>query len=201
MLLLNWPDNIQTIVCFARNSRPALAKLILLSDESWPELLGALFQASQSNDPAMREGAFKIFATTPGIIEKQHENTVQEAFSKGFRDENIEVGRYAPLTTLRLTACRSNLPLSKLMHRSSIRLRKKPRPNTSTCCQTFSTFSHLSKILEILSIYRPHLSLSPNLQRLPRECSRLSSVTSSNSALASFKTRSLATRRGSKPLN
>jgi 1,2-phenylacetyl-CoA epoxidase catalytic subunit len=92
MLLPNWQDNIQTIVCVARNGRAAQDKLMLLLDESWPELLGALFQASQSTDPGMREGAFKIFATTPGIIERQHENTVQEAFSKGFRDENVEVG-------------------------------------------------------------------------------------------------------------
>lgn len=70
-----------------------LEKLIAFLGEGWPELLGTLFQASQSNDPGMREGAFKIFATTPGIIEKQHESIVQEAFSKGFKDESIEVGR------------------------------------------------------------------------------------------------------------
>ena len=39
----------------------------------------------------MREGAFKIFATTPRIIEKQHETTVQEAFVKGFKDDSVEV--------------------------------------------------------------------------------------------------------------
>ncbi|MCJ1382400.1 hypothetical protein MMC17_005513 [Xylographa soralifera] len=59
--------------------------------EPWPELLGALFQASQSQDSGQREGAFRIFATTPGIIEKQHEDTVQSAFAKGFKDDNVDV--------------------------------------------------------------------------------------------------------------
>ena len=60
-------------------------------DEGWPELLGVLFQASQSNDYGLREAAFRIFSSTPGIIEKQHEETVTGVFSKGFQDENISV--------------------------------------------------------------------------------------------------------------
>ncbi|KAI9680821.1 MAG: hypothetical protein M1817_004261 [Caeruleum heppii] len=59
--------------------------------ESWPELLGVLFQASQSSEPGQREGAFRIFATTPGIIEKQHEETVLAAFTKGFKDDDVNV--------------------------------------------------------------------------------------------------------------
>lgn len=59
--------------------------------EAWPELLGALFQCSQSGDPTVRECAFRIFATTPGIIERQHEGVVVEVFGKGFRDDTIEV--------------------------------------------------------------------------------------------------------------
>ena len=59
--------------------------------ESWVELLNALFQASQSPDPSMRECAFRIFATTPGIIEKQHEGVVQEVFGKGFKDDAVDV--------------------------------------------------------------------------------------------------------------
>ncbi|KAK2743567.1 hypothetical protein FQN55_007165 [Onygenales sp. PD_40] len=59
--------------------------------EQWPELLGVLFQASQSTDPGVRDSAFRIFSTTPGIIEKQHEDMVLGVFSKGFRDENISV--------------------------------------------------------------------------------------------------------------
>jgi len=47
---------------------------------------------SQSADAGQREVAFRIFTTTPGIIEKQHEAAVQEVFGKGFKDSNVEVG-------------------------------------------------------------------------------------------------------------
>lgn len=57
----------------------------------WMELLAALFQASQSDDAGLRECAFRIFSTTPGIIEKQHESAVQEVFGKGFKDSSVEV--------------------------------------------------------------------------------------------------------------
>jgi hypothetical protein len=57
----------------------------------WMELLSSLFQASQSNDAGMRECAFRIFATMPGIIEKQHESAVQEVFGKGFKDNSVDV--------------------------------------------------------------------------------------------------------------
>ncbi|KAL9130916.1 MAG: hypothetical protein Q9217_001019 [Psora testacea] len=59
--------------------------------ELWPELLQALFHASQSQDAVQREGAFRIFTTTPGIIESQHEDTVLAAFTKGFKDVDIAV--------------------------------------------------------------------------------------------------------------
>lgn len=62
-----------------------------MADEQWNELLSALFQASQSPDPGQREVAFRIFATTPGIIEKQHEGIVQEVFYKGLKDGNVDV--------------------------------------------------------------------------------------------------------------
>lgn len=58
---------------------------------SWPELLHALFLASQSLDAGQRESAFRIFATTPAIIEKQHEDNVVPAFTKGFKDSDIAV--------------------------------------------------------------------------------------------------------------
>lgn len=59
--------------------------------ENWPELLQVLFVTSQSQDPGQREGAFRIFTTTPGIIEKQHEETVLAAFTKGFKDSEVTV--------------------------------------------------------------------------------------------------------------
>ena len=59
--------------------------------EVWSELLQTLFHASQSQDAGQREGAFRIFTTTPGVIESQHEDTVLAAFTKGFKDDNVLV--------------------------------------------------------------------------------------------------------------
>jgi importin-5 len=61
------------------------------SRDTWPELLQALFQASQHPDSSMRESAFRILETTPGIIEKQHENVAYDVFSKGIKDESADV--------------------------------------------------------------------------------------------------------------
>ncbi|KAF2661620.1 ARM repeat-containing protein [Lophiostoma macrostomum CBS 122681] len=58
---------------------------------AWPDVLGALFSASQSQDAGMRETAFRIFSTTPGIIEKQHEDVVMAAFKGGFSDSETSV--------------------------------------------------------------------------------------------------------------
>lgn len=64
---------------------------VISSGEQWPELLGVLFQASQSPEAGLREAAFRIFATTPGIIERQHEEAVSGVFTQGFRDSNVAV--------------------------------------------------------------------------------------------------------------
>ncbi|KAI1948004.1 importin subunit beta-3 [Ophidiomyces ophidiicola] len=69
----------------------AIAEQYTESGEPWPELLGVLFQASQSSDTGLRESAFRIFSTTPRVIEKQHEETVLGVFMKGFKDEHISV--------------------------------------------------------------------------------------------------------------
>ncbi|KAK1638101.1 armadillo-type protein [Colletotrichum phormii] len=61
------------------------------NNDSWPELLGGLFQLSIAPDAEKRETAFRVFATTPGIIEKQHEDTVIQAFQKGFKDDSVQV--------------------------------------------------------------------------------------------------------------
>ncbi|KAF3892789.1 Importin subunit beta-3 [Trichophyton interdigitale] len=60
-------------------------------EEPWPELLSVLFQASQSPVSGLREAAFRIFAATPTIIEKQHEDMVQGVFLKGFQDDHVSV--------------------------------------------------------------------------------------------------------------
>lgn len=60
-------------------------------DAPWPELLGALFQASRSEDSSHREGAFRIFKATPGVIEKQHGEAVHKVFNDGFADADQKV--------------------------------------------------------------------------------------------------------------
>ena len=77
--------------------------------EQWPELLSVLFHASQSTDPSQRETAFRIFETTPGIIEKQHEGAVLDAFMKGFKDPEISVRLMRFTIEFTLTVSRSNL--------------------------------------------------------------------------------------------
>jgi len=59
--------------------------------EVWTDLLQTLFHASQSTDPGQREAAFKIFTTTPGIIEKQQQDVLQTVFTKGFADPDVSV--------------------------------------------------------------------------------------------------------------
>lgn len=43
-------------------------------------------------DAGKREISFRVFATTPGIIEKQHEESVAQAFSTAFKDDTVAVG-------------------------------------------------------------------------------------------------------------
>lgn len=59
--------------------------------EAWPELLTVLFQLSIADEPGKRESAFRVFNTTPGIIEKQHHDAVGQAFTKGFKDQAVGV--------------------------------------------------------------------------------------------------------------
>ena len=60
------------------------------ADESWTDLLQALFSLSMSQDAGKREIAFRVFTTTPGIIE-QHGDTVATAFARGFKDDSVAV--------------------------------------------------------------------------------------------------------------
>ncbi|EOO01565.1 putative importin subunit beta-3 protein [Phaeoacremonium minimum UCRPA7] len=61
------------------------------NNDTWPELLGVLFQLSIAPDVGKRETAYRVFTTTPGIIEKQHEEAVAQAFTRGFKDEAVGV--------------------------------------------------------------------------------------------------------------
>ena len=55
-----------------------------------------LFQLSIADEPGRRETAYRIFTTTPGIIEKQHEEAVAQAFTRGFRDSEVAVRPFPP---------------------------------------------------------------------------------------------------------
>ncbi|KAF3907148.1 Importin-5 [Orbilia brochopaga] len=90
------------IRCFGEEANPHVrnkigdaiadvARQIYDDERAWPELLGALFQASKSTDPSYREGAFRIFATTPTIIEKNHAEAVKAVFQGGFCDDAVSV--------------------------------------------------------------------------------------------------------------
>lgn len=63
----------------------------VLADDSWPDLLQVLFQLSQAPDAGKRETAFRVFTTTPGIIERQHEEQVAGVFAQAFKDESVSV--------------------------------------------------------------------------------------------------------------
>ncbi|KAG8666917.1 importin subunit beta-3 [Fusarium poae] len=68
-----------------------LARQYTENGDAWPDLLSALFQLSQAPEAEKRENAFRVFATTPAIIEKQHEEAVLQAFQKGFKDDAVMV--------------------------------------------------------------------------------------------------------------
>ncbi|KAJ6261803.1 Importin-5 [Drechslerella dactyloides] len=90
------------IQCFGEETNPHvrnkigdaiadIARQIYDDERAWPELLATLFHASKSADPSHREGAFRIFATTPTIIEKNHADAVRTVFQQGFRDDAVSV--------------------------------------------------------------------------------------------------------------
>lgn len=79
-------------LCFTTVLPSVMSPFLTDIGQQWPELLGILFTLSNSKEPGQRENAYRIFATTPGIIEKQHEDTVLSAFTRGFKDEDVTVG-------------------------------------------------------------------------------------------------------------
>ena len=81
----------EAVMVGIRESPGIMADFLNHPGENWSELLQVLFVASQSQDAGQREAAFRIFTTTPGIIEKQHEETVMGAFTKGFEDADVTV--------------------------------------------------------------------------------------------------------------
>lgn len=61
------------------------------TDQQWPEILGILSTMSVAADSGKRETAFRVFANSPGVIQKQHEDAVLQAFNRGFKDDSVAV--------------------------------------------------------------------------------------------------------------
>ncbi|KAH6668610.1 importin subunit beta-3 [Plectosphaerella plurivora] len=74
-----------------------VARQYIENGETWPELLGALFQLSQAPEAEKRETAFRVFATSPGIVSKQHEEPVAQAFQKAFKSDDAVQVRLAAM--------------------------------------------------------------------------------------------------------
>ena len=70
---------------------PAVSLREVIVGKNWQELLQVLFALGQSQGSAQREGAFRIFSTTPGIIQNQHEEAVLGALARGFKDDDVSV--------------------------------------------------------------------------------------------------------------
>lgn len=90
-----WQKLLGNTLTTVRDSTPKVGLTVLtgwtFTGDQWPELLSVLFQVSQSPEAGLRESAFRIFTTTPGVIGKQHEDAVLGVFTKGFEDDNISV--------------------------------------------------------------------------------------------------------------
>ena len=168
---------------------------------AWPELLGALFQASQSQDPAQRENAFRIFSTTPQIIEKQHEDVVMTAFKGGFADSETSVRFPHAHGHAQLTPHRSASHPLKPSRPSFAPSPRRPSPSTTLSSERFSTFCHPLRTLAMQSSSpRPSSRSSILLKSRPR-CSSLCSTASSSSASPLFRTRIWERRPDRTPWN
>ncbi|KAG7666219.1 PSE1 [[Candida] subhashii] len=58
---------------------------------SWNELLPTLFEASRNPDPSFRESAFRVFSTSPELIDQTLIDDILPIFNSGFEDQNDEV--------------------------------------------------------------------------------------------------------------
>lgn len=58
---------------------------------SWNELIPALFQATSNADPSFRESAFRVFSSSPELIDKSYINEVLPIFKSGFDDSTDDV--------------------------------------------------------------------------------------------------------------
>jgi hypothetical protein len=66
-------------------------RILLISVESWPELLNALFQSTKSPEAAHRESAFRVFTALPTLVDKQHTDILKDVFLAGLQDQAPQV--------------------------------------------------------------------------------------------------------------
>jgi hypothetical protein len=60
--------------------------LYLRTLDKWDTLLKALFECSQSPNAALRESAFRIFASVPELIAGQHTDALKNVFLTSLTD-------------------------------------------------------------------------------------------------------------------
>ncbi|CAI5757055.1 unnamed protein product [Candida verbasci] len=58
---------------------------------TWNELIPALFEATKAQDPSFRESAFRVFSSSPELIDKTYINDVLPIYNAGFDDSNDDV--------------------------------------------------------------------------------------------------------------
>ncbi|KAI3402773.2 PSE1 [Candida oxycetoniae] len=58
---------------------------------TWNELIPALFAAAKNQDPSFRESAFRVFATSPELIDQSYFNELLPIYSAGFDDTSDDV--------------------------------------------------------------------------------------------------------------
>lgn len=111
-----------------------LARQYVDHKEQWNEVLGILFTLSNSADDGQREIAYRVFATTPQMIEKQYEDTVLSSFTKGFKDEKVSVRKtvpvYADVQLLIVERCRYDSQPWRLLWDSSGSCARRSNKNT-----------------------------------------------------------------------
>lgn len=58
---------------------------------TWNELIPALFAAAQNSDSSFRESAFRVFTSTPELLDKSYIENVLPIFNSGFEDDSDSV--------------------------------------------------------------------------------------------------------------
>lgn len=76
--------------------------LLTITTGKWDSLLKALFECSQSPNAALRESAFRIFASVPELIAGQHTDALKNVFLTSLTDAEsqavsilIRIGKYS----------------------------------------------------------------------------------------------------------